>query len=339
MFRTRFSLSIMKNAGKLSGFVLAAFLLRAAVSMPVLAQKNDISLAISPPLGDLTLQPGQGATLAFNLENTGYSPLKITPTIVRLTTSPQGAPEYDFNAPIPQYFSLQNLNRTFGEEFLLPAGGKDQLVVKIQTPTTAKEEDVYVALFLSVRGEDSTLSVQTLPKAKAGLAANLLLTVSKTGTRQGNLELSELRVPRLVDTFSAISPEVLVKNTGKNLSVIEGSLEIRSSLLTRSVYSMAFLPENVLAGANRMARGSQADTENKDTLVPTKLTYRPPALLGPYQVTVNLKNAPAGTATVWALPITPLSGGLILFVLLKFIRRKSPTKQSLTNVSKSANLE
>lgn len=325
--------STNKHKIVLKMLTVATVFLSAAI-ITVHAQQQTISITLSPPLGDLILKPGGSATLAFNIENSGSSALEITPTMVRLKTNETGLPVYDMKGSVPGYFSLQNTDKELGKTFSLPPGTKDQLVLSIRPPDQAPEEDVYSALYLNARAHEQTaLPAANRSKAQAGLAANILLTVSRSGLRQGSLKLSSFKLPLIVDTFSSINPYFLVKNEGRNLAVVDGSLEMKSLLMNRVVQTTALLPENVLAGSNRVLRGAQPDPQSPKSLLPASLAYHPPALLGPYEITLTLKNAAVVKKTIWALPISPiLTGVLCWFILLWFQRKTRKEQRSIDNV-------
>ena len=291
------------------------------------AQRSNISLSISPPLADIIVKPGKNVVLAFNIENSGAGTLEVTPVIHGLRADKEGRPVFDFQTPAPEYVDLQNVDRKLNQSFLLPPGKKDQLILRIKPGEKVPEQDIYLSLVLYAKNKEHAQFSSSATSAQGGIATNILLTISQSGVRQSDLQIEKFELPLVIDTFSTIHPSLLFKNKGKNLAIIDGTVEIQSNLSRQTVKTFTLLQENVLSGGVRKGRASQPDPTESKSSIPAELAFHPPALFGPYTVIVSLRNAPPKQKTVWALPITPLLACLafwLIYTASKRARKQAP---------------
>lgn len=281
-------------------------------SVPALAQENGnrTSISITPPLSEIVMQPGRSITQAFTITNDGTVDLEVIPTIVDFSPDDTtGAPiVFEKNENFP-YAELQNLDKKLGKPFLLPAGSKDQLVLRITIPRSEPDRDYYKTLLLktSPSGLVQTNGTQTVSQAYIGV--HILLSVSGNGEDQAKLVIEKLTVPRIIDMFSSLSISLIVKNLGTNYTKAHGQVSITSTL-GKVVKIFPLLPENILAGSIRKLQSSVQDPDDTKSAIATPMEYRPLFLLGQYTVmaTVGRENQETPDekiVKVFALPISP----------------------------------
>ena len=164
------------------------------------------------------MQPGRSITQAFTIANDGTVDLEVIPTIVDFSPDENtGAPiVFEKNENFP-YAELQNLDKKFGKPFLLPAGTKDQLILRITIPNSELDRDYYKTLLLktSPSGLAQVDGVQTVSQAYIGV--HILLSVSGNGEDRAKLVIEKLSAPRIVDMFSSIPITMIVKILGRTI--------------------------------------------------------------------------------------------------------------------------
>ncbi len=293
-------------------------------SPPVRAQENGnrTSISITPPLSEIVMQPGRSITQAFTITNDGTVDLEVIPTIVDFSPDETtGAPivlEKNENFP---YAELQNLDKKFGAPFLLKAGAKDQLILRITIPRSEPDRDYYKTLLLktSPSGLAQVNGTQTISQAYIGV--HILLSVSGNGEDQAKLVIERLSVPRIVDMFSSLPITLIVKNLGTNYTKVRGQVSVTSTL-GKVVKIFPLLPENVLAGSIRKLQASVQDPDDTKSAIAASMEYRPLFLLGQYTIraTVGRENQELPDEKkikIFALPISPAVVVISIWLALK----------------------
>lgn len=290
----------------------------------VYAQENGnrTSISITPPLSEIVMQPGRSITQAFTITNDGTVDLEVIPTIVDFSPDDTtGAPiVFEKNENFP-YAELQNLDKKLGAPFLLKAGSKDQLILRITIPNSEPDRDYYKTLLLktSPSGLLQTNGTQTVSQAYIGV--HVLLSVSGNGEDRAKLVIEKLSVPRIVDMFSSLPISLIVKNIGTNYTKAHGQVSIASTF-GKVVKIFPLLPENVLAGSIRRLQSSMQDPDDTKSAIAAPMEYRPLFLLGQHTVTAtvgreNQETPDEKIIKVFALPISPAVVIMLIWLAIK----------------------
>lgn len=306
---------------------LALFLF---VSIPARAQEPSQSvgrttLTVTPPLSEIIIKPGKSITQAFTIKNEGKVDLEITPTITDFSPDGKtGAPILLLNNTSFPFASLENLDKKLNAPFTLKGGASDQLVVKIAIPEKAEEKEYYQTLLFKTRPIGFELSDGTTSISQAWIGVHMLISVSKTGEQLGNLSIHSIKYPKIIDMFSPIKLDLIVKNQGKNFVKAQGEIKI-TSVTNDVVKVFPILPENILANSVRMLHASLPDPDDAKSASAAPFEYRPVFLLGPYTISANVyaenqKQTPI-LYTTYALPISPTIALFALFVLNKLVKK------------------
>ena len=288
-------------------------LLATTPAIHTFAQGNDnrTSISITPPLSEIIMQPGKSVTQAFTIANDGTVDLEVIPTIVDFSPDDTtGAPiVFEKNENFP-YAQLQNLDKKLGKPFLLPAGSREQLVLRITIPTKEPDRDYYKTLLLKTSPSRLVQTSGTQTVSQAYIGVHILLSVSGNGEDQAKLMIEKLTAPRIVDMFSSLPVSLIVKNHGTNYTKVHGQVSIASTL-GKVVKIFPLLPENILAGSIRKLQASIQDPDDTKSAIATSMEYRPLFLLGQYTIiaTVGRENQETPDEKiikVFALPISPV---------------------------------
>lgn len=309
---------------KLKIFIILFWIIIGANVARVYAQENGnrTSLSITPPLSEIVMQPGKSITQAFTIANDGTVDLEVIPTIVDFSADDTtGAPiVFEKNENFP-YAELQNLDKKLGAPFLLKAGSKDQLVLRITIPPSEPDRDYYKTLLLktSPSGLVQTNGTQTVSQAYIGV--HILLSVSGNGEDRAKLVIEKFSVPRIVDMFSSVPISLIVKNIGANYTKAHGQVSIASTF-GKVVKIFPLLPENVLAGSIRKLQASVQDPDDTKSAIAIPMEYRPLFLLGQYTVAAtvgrdNQESPDEKIIKVFAFPISPAVVVISIWLAMK----------------------
>ena len=258
MIKNKINGRIIKRISVIIFITIITVILKA----PAKVRAQTISLSIWPPLLEAVIQPGKAVTQVFKLKNLGddtvihasivpfepgddFGNIKlgylITPEVKEVHTS--GV----------EYFSLQNADLDLPAVIPLKSGQTQEFVLKIKIPETAAEADHYFAFLFSAdtQGLISASGTKTL----GSIAANILLTVSRTGELKPTAKIEEFKVTRfvtfeLLDSFSPINFQLLLKNTSSTRLKAVGQIEIKNTF-NRLVATLPLREDNVLAHSSR----------------------------------------------------------------------------------------
>jgi hypothetical protein len=289
----------------------------------VLAQ--DISLSITPPITELMIMPGKETTQRYLLENSGNETI-IKVYLATLSPSDEfGNIEinkdlklYEF-ANVTSWFTLLEPQIKIGGSFLLPRGATKEIVLQISTPEDAPEGDYYFTLLFETDTE-GVMGGKTLG-AKATIASNILLTVSKSGRPEKDAEIAEFSAPIIVDSLGQLVYKTRIKNTGSAFFQPEGKIRVNPIFGNEEILTLA--PQNILAASTR-----QIPCTADETLIRCSLRNR--VLFGLYKADLKFKIEDEGetftkSAYTVAFPftiITGVIGALIVFKLIKKMTKR-----------------
>ncbi len=249
------------------------------------AQTPDLLLEITPPVTHLIIQPGKTVVHSLYIENKGQTSLQVTPTLRQFfSDNTSGNPVLHSDEYTLPYLQLQNSDITLDQPFLLPAGQKQQLVMEFRIPEdTLPSEHHFVLLFETQTQETFTLNNNSAA-VTGQIASTFILSVVGDTPPKDELSVAKIEMPTLVDSFAALIPKVLVKNTGKFTATTQGQVHFKA--WGKTVQSYDIFPTNVLPDSTRYI-AAQKITSTQE-LESQDFVYKPLFLLGPYTVSVVL---------------------------------------------------
>jgi len=293
----------------------------------------DLDLTIFPPTAYLTVKPGTSLTHRIILKYEGTVRAKILPELVDFTTDGlTGTPVLQKPSQL-DYIKLQNPDKQLGTPFVIEPGTQTELMLTIEPPLHAKQGEQPLSLILTAIPDTTVIFDGGSAQASGAVASNIILSVQNDFDNQADLRIEKIRLPKIVDSFSSINFKVLAKNIGRNAAAATGQIRLNHGWSGKELKHWYIYPDVILANSTRELRSLAQDPDslnpNNDEIIFEKLNYKPPFLIGPYEVTVNLSSAnqPNNTThqrtqTIIALPLS-IIGFLILGVSLYiFITKK-----------------
>lgn len=303
-------------------------------------EAQNLSLSIWPPLLEVTLQPGKSITQVYKLANNGDTDLVMTSSIHLFSPEDEfgNIKLTDKESPILNWVSFQNADLELGENFNLPAGQEQQVVLKIKVPSYAMQKDHYFTLLFSTNPR-AYESFQPQSQAQAKIGANVLVTVSESGEPQRKAEIVEFSLKngylhksskwQIIDSFNNPEFVLRIKNTGKSLFKPMGS--ITTNWLGRK-YILDLLPENILVDSIRQV-GCKKNQEDEIFICELDSLFN----IGYYKATVEFDLDKVGNQYkqelyFFAIPIKAILT-IIIIVIFLFIF-KSKFKLLIDKISK-----
>lgn len=294
----------------LLSFVIAVITLL-IVNFPVRAQ--EISLSITPPITEITIQPGKTINQTFTVEDNS-TPAVIIPKIIPFVP-------LDSLGHV-ELLEDQNSVNAFSNWFSfdqspvsLQMAESHNFSVKITPPAGTEEKDYYFTFIAEVQ-PGAILGVNS-SQAQARIGANILVTISKDGNPQKKASISEFSAPKVIDSFSNITYKVLVQNSGASFFKPDGTITVDQTFGSSTTLGLA--PLNVLVGGTR-----EISCIEGQELVPCTLPGK--FLIGIYRANLSLTTDASGSAitrqvyTV-AFPFSLLLGLIVVFVIYRIIRK------------------
>lgn len=230
---------------------------------------QNIHLTIWPPLLEVTMQPGKSITQVYKLANKGDTNLVMTSSLHSFSPADEfgNIKLTDKQSEASDWISFQNADLDLGQSFNLPVGKEQEVVLKIKTPSYAREKDYYFTLIFSTNPA-AYKSFQPQSEAQAKIGANILITVSESGEPQRKAEIVEFSLKngflpqgskwQIIDSFTQPEFILRIKNNGQSLFKPMGSISI--NWLGRK-YILDLLPENILVDSIRQAGCQKAEEE------------------------------------------------------------------------------
>jgi hypothetical protein len=290
-----------------------AYLLICLFATPTLARAQEVSLSISPPITELTIQPGKSFNQIFTLKNDG-GPVTVAPKIFPfIPLDRQGHAEIieDKNSVdvFASWFYFDQSPVSLGT-----TGSRD-FYVKITPPVNAEEKDYYFTFIVEVQNENNLGINNSLAQARIG--ANLLISVSKDGNPQKKASAITFSAARLIDSFSTLNYKVVIGNTGFSFFKPTGKITVDQIFGSTTVLNLA--PLNVLVGGAREISCIQSEE-----IVPCTLPGK--FLIGIYRSDLNFTIDDSGTAIAKqiytiAFPFSVLISIIVIFIIYRIIKR------------------
>ncbi len=209
--------------------------------------QNAISLSISPPILEITIQPGKVVKEIYTLSNNGGDTL-ISPRIVYFTSEGQegGITLTDVEAP--------NWIEYDKESFNLKGGTEKTFSVTISPPENTEEIDHFVTLIFETK-EPIDLTNQNSTSYKSIIGSNILITISMDENPNKSAKIVEFSSPKIIDSlFGQISYTVTLANNGNSFWKPNGKIVVNNNKIIK------IAPFNVLSGYKRNI--SCLDNEN-----------------------------------------------------------------------------
>lgn len=300
----------LNNSLKIENLFFGGMLFLAFV-LPQKIMAQSFSLSIAPAQWELVIKPGKSYTKAYNLTNSGQQDLYLTTSIVPFIAD-QDSGDIIYNPDTPTIvapqFSLQNADLKLGERFVIPAGKKRQLVLKITIPENTPLQDYYYTFFIESQPSTPEVSFGTSGVFAGKIGSHLLLSVSDTAEPDFLIKISSFKaIPKIADQSQEVIFKIKTFNAGNFFSKVGGEIKI-INMFKKQVKALALKPKNVLAQA---ARELKCETGNCSfaTLWP-----------GIYQAYLTIDDQKAKTTFV-VLPLK-LTLILIILILLYFFAKK-----------------
>ena len=274
------------------------------------------NLSLDPAQIEINLKPNAVFTQAYNLTNNSTDTLLLSSSVSAwLPSDNQGGVVYTDNIDSPLIFSLSNTDLKLGEDFILRAGQKKQLVLKIINPSVEKK-DYYLTFFIS---QKPFTQVQNDHQNLAKIGSHLLITTGQQSSSLSNFHVSKLNISPIVkDIFIPLTISGEITNEGQHYSHINGKLTIYKN--KEIISEQALFPYTVIPTNSRLLHCVNSASE----AVSCRLKI--PIWPGKYQAIVTLN----GNATKYEYPLsffvfpyTLTIFILFLFFLLTFVLKKN----------------
>lgn len=296
----------------------------------------DLNLTIFPATTYLSVKPGTSITHRVLLKYEGTTRINVLPELVDFKTDGlTGTPILQKPSQL-SYVTLQNPGKDLGKIFVIEPGSQVELVIKVDPPLHAKLGEQPLSLVLTANPDTTVVFDGSSTQTAAAIASNIILSVQNDFENQGQLEIEKIQLPRVVDSFSTIKFSTLVKNTGQNAVAAAGEMRINHGWSGKELKHWYIYPDLVLADNTRQLRTTFQKPEDLDSdveIVFEDSTYKPPFLIGPYEVRVELTesgqpnhNIQKQAATIWAFPFS-IIGLILLGIALYIIINKLKLKQ------------
>jgi hypothetical protein len=235
-------------------FLFLSFILLFSSRSPTLAQ--EFSLEISPPLVEITAQPGTTLTQTYQIKNSSAKDILLTTFLKPFQASSEpGLPDYNLS-PDPQTpsptFSLVNTGLDLEKPFTLPAHSSQQIVLKIKTPSHAPTQDYYYTLFFA-----QVTNPQNQAAALGQIGTNLLITVSSDLNPSVQMKTVSFTVhPKIADLFlSKVSFQGTIENQSNTLFKPYGKIIVNRTWppenQDQNEFELVLRPDNILKNSSR----------------------------------------------------------------------------------------
>jgi len=295
------------------------------------------SLAISPTVVEMAIQPGKVVTQAFLIENNGTVDLEVRPVLRDFEADgDSGVPKLLPGSTFP-YAQLVNSAIQLNQPFSLPAGRSEQLVLEVRPSELAEQRDWYTTLLLETKPDPRSTLVDNSGAATTGfIGANILVRVTQTNQIPLNWDV-RFELPHFIDSLQKLEFTALVSNQSSTMAapdmtvtILKGDTEILSETTA--------LPERILAQSSRRIYAQQVRKDDPRSFEGTPFRFDPAFAFGKYTVRASIRNNSGGPLVIehefWALPfslgIAVIAALLILLALFIWRQRKNLTPRMET---------
>lgn len=295
---------------------------------------QSLELGLYPPLLEVMIKPGKSITQVYKIINNSDIDLILKSKIVSFQAADDlgGIQLLENQTPSLslEWFSFQNADLNLNDQFILKAGGDQQIVLKIKIPEDAPEDDYYLTLLFENQLEP--MLGLSASQAQIKIGANILLTVSNNGEPLKKAEIEAFSLDNalfkigsysFIDSFSQPRFILKVKNIGKTLFKPMGTITV--SGWTKQKYLLDLLPENIITQSNRQLH-CFSTINNQPVNCTLTPNWQTKLLIGNYQAQVNfgldkISDDFQGNLQFIALPFSLLGVTLFLVIVLIVINR------------------
>lgn len=242
-----------------------------------------LQLTVTPASVFFRLKPGASRLHTITLTNNGAQDVRVTPKL--MTFRPDGTtgqPIIDEESDFPY---IANRDAAFAP-LVLPQAATAQLDIVLTIPDTAERRE-YPLVVLFVSEPAHTLVAQSDTVVTGIIGSNLVVSIGDE--RDFLLQVTDVKMTNLVDSFRGITFKPMVKNVGNLAQRIDGEVTI-SDWRGNQVAAFPLHQDMVLGLSTRAARARELEES------PTApLRFKPAFLLGPYKVTTTLRSMQSET--------------------------------------------
>ncbi len=297
---------------------LFAYLLICLFIVPSLAYGQEVSLSISPPLTEIAIQPGKDISQTITVKNDGVPVVVVAKMMPFVPLDTNGHVEL-----IEDQTSIDAFSSWFYfDERPTPLGvnGIHQYIIKISPPKSAELRDYYFTFVVEVQNNNNLEVGVNNTQSQARIGANILLTATNDGNPQKNVSIVKFTAPRVIDSFSGFTYQVLLGNSGSGFFKPVGRITVDQIFGTTTTFNLA--PLNVLVGSER-----EIGCLDGQEIIPCKLPGK--FLIGIYRANLSFTVDGVGEShekqiyTV-AFPFTILLGLATIVITYGIIRRLNP---------------
>ena len=306
---------IIKNKTKIVFMVLLSLLinLKSLFLNPGIAKAQEVSLAISPPLTELTIQPGRSFSQVFSVKNNG-APVTIVAKIFPFVP-------FDKEGHAELVEDQNSINAFTGWFYfdtnptpLGTTGGHD-FYVKITPPPGTEEKDYYFTFIAEVQNDNNIGTNNS--KAQTRIGANILVSVSKDGNPGKKASITTFTAPKIIDSFSGLTYKVLIGNSGSSFFKPIGKITVDQIFGSTTTLDLA--PLNVLVGGGREIACIQGEE-----LIPCRVPGK--FLIGIFRANLSFTVDGSGGSIekqiyTIAFPFSIILGLITIFIIYRIIRK------------------
>lgn len=265
-----------------------------------------IDLTIKPAQTEIVLNQNTSAyTQAYDITNNSSEAIRLFPSVETwIPSDSQGSVVYDSSLTNNDFsFSLVNSDLRLGQDFILAAHQKKQLVLRVSA-NSPDSTDGYYTFFVNQKPiNDSISSQQNLGR----LGSHLLISSNVKGTPL-SLEIKTLTLsPRLKDIFQKISITGEIYNPDIHYQAINGRIIISKN--NQELFEQHLFPHTVLANNYRTLTCLDSAEEPSPCSLPV------PLWPGHYQGKIIFADSPAPSLT-FSFFVFPYS--IVIIIILFF---------------------
>ena len=213
-----------------------------------------LDLNVSPAVSYLYVKPGAGISTNLTVSNQGRYTIELTPQLVDFHPDPDtGRVVLDTTSQFP-YLSIAGNAAAWGQNSIIKPAQEISLPLVIAVPSDIAEGEYHLSVLLTAKQllfSEYTESANT--DLSGVIASHIVLMVSQDESDRSQLQVTDFRLPKVVDSLLPLRWQIMVRNTGFNAGPIEGQLTI-SHWPAREDTVYRLYPDMVLADSQRPAR-------------------------------------------------------------------------------------
>lgn len=264
---------------------------------PIVAQTsaaNQFEMTVFPPTAYLIVKPGTTITHRVLVRYDGDRAVNITPRLLDFTADgTSGTPQIK-DSTSAKFINLQNLDKDFLKPFAMQPHSQVELVLEISPAAYESNGEYPLTLLLQAEPLTNFVLDGSQAQTSGAVASNVIISVQRDFENQGELEVSQVQVPRFIDSFGHIDFDVLAKNVGRNAVAAGGEIKLQHAWSNKELAHWFIHPDVILADNTRQLRTlaeNPQDLELGEDFEFTERHYQSPFMLGPYEISVQLTSA------------------------------------------------